>query len=179
MQRFILGLVALACCITLVARAQKADTPAAKAPAAAAAPPAAAAEPGKMECGKMIAEKAVFPAKLAELHTVIAENMDAHIKWMSANKDKESKAEVAGMKKLVKPVRDIAAAMKKQAGEMEKARDWPMAPHDMKTFPASAHEGMTKQIALEKELAAMFTKDVAEMEKMMKQMQQGGGGGGK
>jgi len=178
MQRFILGIVALACCITLVARAQKADKPAAKAPAAAAAP-AAGAEPAKMDCGKMIADHAVFPAKLAELHTTIADGMEAHIKWMSANKDKESKAEVAGLKKMVKPMRDLAASLKKQATEMEKAKDWAPAPHDMKAMPAAAGEAMTKQMALEKELGAMITRDAAEMDKMMKQMQTGGGGGGK
>ena len=68
------------------------------APAYAADQPAmAAAQP---TCGQMTAGMAAIPEKLAMGAMSVAEMEEAHAKFMSANKDKASQAEVKGLREL-------------------------------------------------------------------------------
>jgi hypothetical protein len=174
MKRLVLGLAITGSSLGFVAYAQKAAAPGTPPPAA-----APAAGGNMVNCGKMMAEKAQFPAKMSELHTQIADNLEAHIKMLSSCKDKACKDEVAALKKMVKPLRDAAAMDKKMSGEMEKMASLAAAPHDMSKMDPKAADGMMKQMALEKELGTMFTKDAAQMEQMMKQMHAPGGAPGK
>ena len=129
------------------------------APAHAADQPAmAAAAP---TCGQMTANMAVIPEKLAMGATSVAEMEEAHAKFMSANKDKASQAEVKGLRELAKTHKQIAA---------KKAASWPAAPHDMAKMKADPELMAASKKVLEahKEIIAEMQKMVANMEKMMK-----------
>jgi hypothetical protein len=173
MKRFAIAMTVCACSLAFAARA--AD----KAPAGKATTEKAAAggEPGNvMPCGDMIKNHVIFPTKMAELMTAIADNLEGHAKWMGTVKgSKEAKAEADALRKIAKDHRDLAAAMKKAAATMEKASSIAPAPHDMKTMDPKAGESMMKQAALEKEIGGMMQKDASEMEKMVKGMAAGGG----
>lgn len=138
------------------------------APAHAADQPAmAAAQP---TCGQMLSGMAVIPEKLAMGATSVADMWEAHAKFMSANKDKASQAEVKGLRELVKTHKQIAASLEKAASEMKKAASWPAAPHDMAKMKAdpemmAAHK---KVLEAHKEIIAEMQKMVANMEKMEK-----------
>jgi hypothetical protein len=141
--------------------------------------PAAEANPNmKMEdCGAMMKSVIPLPTKFAELMTAVADGMDGHAAWVGASKDKNAKAEAAAMKKLAKDHRDVAKQMAKIVADMEAGGKLGPAPHDMsKMDPKMAESGM-KQIALEREMAALMTKHADETEKMMKDMAGGGHAG--
>ncbi len=152
---------AAACCLSLQALAV--DAPAA-APAAAPAPAAAAPE---MTCGQMMAAKAELPAKLAEMITAMNAGMEMHMKALG----KDGKAEKAGMMKLVKDHKAMIAAASKTSKDMAAMKDLKACKHDPKVMSdPKMMDGMTKQIALEKELASMMMKDAEAGEKMMADM---------
>jgi hypothetical protein len=138
------------------------------APAHAADQPAmAAAQP---TCGQMTAGMAAIPEKLAAGALSVANMEEAHAKFMSANKDKASQAEVKGLRELAKTHKQIAANLEKVAGEMKKAASWPAAPHDMAKMKADPELAAASKKVLEahKEIIAEMQKMVANMEKMMK-----------
>jgi hypothetical protein len=142
------------------------------APAFAADKPAAEANPNMKteDCGSMMKAVLPLPTKFAELMTVVAENMEGHATWVGASKDKAAKAEAASMKKIGKDHRDVANSLKKVIADMEAAGKLTAAPHDMSKMDPKMGEMAMKQVALERELAAMMTKHADETEKMMKEM---------
>jgi len=138
------------------------------APAYAADQPAMAM--GQPTCGQMTASMATIPEKLAVGALSVANMEEAHAKFMSANKDKASQAEVKGMRELAKAHKQIAASLEKVAAEMKKAASWPAAEHDMAKMKAdpemmAAHK---KVLEAHKEIIAEMQKMVANMEKMGK-----------
>ena len=136
-----------------------------------AAPASAYAE---KTCGQMIAEKAVLPAKMAEVMQAVTDMMDAHAKYMLTNKDKDSKKEAAALQKLAKEHKALSASFKKTADGMKKLADLPGAPHDMGKMMAdpAIQASMKAMLQTHKDMAALLQKEVTEMEGMMK----GGGG---
>ena len=136
----------------------------------------ATTEPGsQMTCGQMMASKAVMPQKMSELLTNVADNLEAHAKWVGT-KDKAAKAENDQLIKVAKEHRAIAASMKKTAETMQKGKDLAQAPHDMKTMDPKMAEGMTRQIALEREMASLLQKDADDAEKHLSSMKTTAGG---
>lgn len=117
-----------------------------------------------MDCAKMIKNKAPIAAKLAELMTQMADNFEAHAKWIRGNKDAASRAEVQHLNTLVKEQRAAAASLKKLATEMESARFEP-APHDTSKTAPAFNESMTEQARLQREIADLLRKDAAAIEK--------------
>jgi len=125
----------------------------------------AGAEP---TCGQMISGMAAIPAKLSEGATSVADMLEAHAALMG--KDKDSQAEVKGMRAIVKTHKQIAASLMKASEEMKKAASWPAAPHDMAKMSSdpkivAAHQ---KLIDVHKEIIAMFQKMVSDMEAQAK-----------
>lgn len=135
-----------------------------------AAEPSSAAMHNPMSCGQMIASKIAIPQKLAAGATSVADMFEAHAKFMTANKDKASQAEVKGMRELAKSYRQVATDYDKVTREMKNAANWPAASHDeakMKADP-DLKAAAEKMIATHKEIIAELQKAVAEMEKAMK-----------
>ena len=131
----------------------------------------AAAAPAMKSCGQMMKEAAALPTKFAELMTAIADGQNGHIAMLTG-KDAASTAEAAALKKVAQDHRDLAAAAKKAAADMEAMGTLAPVPNEAKP-DAKGIEGMTKQIALEKEMANMMLKHAEEGEKMMAAMKAG------
>jgi hypothetical protein len=138
---------------------------------ATAGPPAAKGGAKEENCGAMMKQTAALPKKFAELMTAVTDGMTAHANWAAMNKDPKSQAEAAAMKKIADDHRALAAAATKAASDMEAAGTLQPAPHDRsKMDPKAMADQMTKQIALEREMANMMLKHADEGEKMMKEM---------
>src|SRR5436190_1573918 len=69
-------------------------------------------------CGKGLAEHSVLPAKLAELITSIAKNLELHMETLDLT-DPDSRREYNAYQKLVYEHREIADQLKETAVEME------------------------------------------------------------
>ena len=80
-------------------------------------------------CGKGLAENSVLPAKLGELISAMAGNLDAHRRALDLM-DQNSKAEYDAYEKLLKELRQIAAQLSATANEMAGYGDLPMGKHD-------------------------------------------------
>ena len=128
----------------------------------------AAAEPAKPSCGAMMKSLSALPNKFAELMTAIADGQAGHAAMLTG-KDAASMAEAAAMKKISQDHRDIGAAAKKAAADMEAAGTLAAAPNEPKP-DAKAIEGMQKGATLEREMAAMMVKHAEDTEKMIAQM---------
>jgi hypothetical protein len=166
MKRTIGVLAMVAVAGLFVARAQAGDKKDKKGAA-----PAAKTE----NCGAMMKDTAKLPAKFAELMTAIADGQTAHANWVGMGKDAASQAEAAAIKKIAQDHRDLAAAAKKAAADMEAAATLTPAPHDPAKMDQKAmQEQMTKNLALEREMANMMLKHADESEKMMKDKMGGG-----
>ena len=86
-------------------------------------------ESEQQTCGKGLAENSVLPAKLGELISAMAENLEAHRKALDLT-DQNSRAEDEAYEKLLKDLRQIAAQLSVTASEMAGYRDLPMGKHD-------------------------------------------------
>jgi len=84
-------------------------------------------------CGKGLAENSVLPAKLGELISAMAGNLDAHRQALDLT-DQDSQAEDDAYEKLLKDLRQIAAQLSVTASEMAGYRDWVMGRHDQKAM---------------------------------------------
>jgi hypothetical protein len=126
-----------------------------------------------VDCGAMMASVMPLPTKFSELMTAVADGMDGHAAWVGASKDKSAKAEAAAMKKLAKDHRAVAAQMKKIIADMEAASKLGTVPHDMSKADPKMGEGMSKQVTLEREMAALMIKHADETDKMLKEMAKG------
>jgi len=84
-------------------------------------------------CGKGLAENSVLPAKLGELISAMAGNLDTHMKALDLT-DPNSQAEYDAYEKLLSDLRQIAAQLSITASEMAGYRDLPMGRHDQKAM---------------------------------------------
>jgi hypothetical protein len=160
----------------------QANAPAATTPSTATPSTTTTAATAEMTCGQMMARKAELPTKLSELITTVADNVEAHAKWMSASKDKAAKKEHDALMKVAKDHRQLAKQLTTTATTMTAQKDLPGTPHDPKTMDvAKMTELTTKQIKLSREMATLLNKDADEAEKMLTQMKsaQPGTAGGK
>jgi len=80
-------------------------------------------------CGKGLAENSVLPAKLGELMSAMAGNLDTHMKALDLT-DPSSQVEYDAYEKLLKDVRQIAAELSVTASQMAAYRDLAMGRHD-------------------------------------------------
>lgn len=84
-------------------------------------------------CGKGLAENSVLPARLGELISAMAGNLEAHRKALDLT-DQNSRAENDAYEKLLKELRQIAAQLSVTASEMAGYRDLLMGKHDQKAM---------------------------------------------
>jgi hypothetical protein len=84
-------------------------------------------------CGKGLAENSVLPAKLGELISAMASNLDTHRQALDLT-DQNSRAEDEAYEKLLKALRQIAAQLSVTASEMAGYRDLVMGRHHQKAM---------------------------------------------
>lgn len=84
-------------------------------------------------CGKGLAENSVLPAKLGEVISAMAGNLETHMKALDLT-DPNSQAEHDAYEKLLKDLRQTAAQLSVTASEMAGYRDLPMGRHDQKAM---------------------------------------------
>jgi hypothetical protein len=128
----------------------------------------AAAAPAKPSCGQMMKETAALPRKFAEFMNALAEGANAHAAMLTG-KDAASVAEAAAMKKVAADHKALADAATKTANDMEAMGTLAAVPNEPKP-DAKAMEMMTRNNALEKEMANMMLKHAEDMEKKMAEM---------
>jgi protein subunit release factor A len=131
---------------------------------------------GEMTCGQMLEKTSALPAKMAEVMTAASNMFDAHAKWIGS-KDKAAKTESETMEKLAKDHREMAERFQKMSAAMLKAKDMPMATHDMKSpMMAQVMESEEKLAKVEHEMAALMTQHANDADAHIAKMRQGSGG---
>jgi hypothetical protein len=106
-------------------------------------------------CGVELAEDAVVPKLLGELMAHVAENMDAHARWVGAA-TAEAAAEQRALEQLARDYRSIAAAAARASETMRAMRTLSAAPHDPAGFDHAAFvRWMRKKIELQRAFAKL------------------------
>jgi hypothetical protein len=107
-------------------------------------------------CGKGLAENSVLPAKLGEVISAMAGNLEAHMKALDLT-DPNSQAEYDAYEKLLKDFRQIAAELSVTAIHMAQYRDLLMGRHDANamTHPR-VEEAFEKFVHAKKELLELL-----------------------
>ncbi len=125
--------------------------------------------PEQQTCGKGLAENSVLPAKLGELISAMAENLDVHRQALDLT-DQNSRAEDDAYEKLLKELRQVAAQLSVTAYEMAEYRDLPMGGHDEKamTHPR-VREAFEKFTERKQELLSLL-KQTAERDDQLLEM---------
>ncbi|HET6596833.1 MAG TPA: hypothetical protein VFG81_14505 [Anaerolineales bacterium] len=80
-------------------------------------------------CGKGLAENSVVPARVSQLISAMAENLQVHMKALDLN-DPNSRAEYDVYEILVNQLRQAATQLEATASQMAGHRDLPMGRHD-------------------------------------------------
>jgi hypothetical protein len=126
--------------------------------------------PEQQTCGKGLAENSVLPAKLGELISAMAGNLDAHRKALDLM-DQNSRTEDDAYEKLLKELRQIAAQLSVTANQMAGYRDLPMGRHDKKamTHPR-VREAFEKFVRYKRELLELLEKTEEQDDKLLEIM---------
>lgn len=121
-------------------------------------------------CGKGLAENSALPAKLGELLSAMAGNLEAHRKALDLT-DPNSRAEDEAYEKLLKQLRQIAAQLSLTANEMAGYRDLPMGRHDQEamTHPRVG-EAFQKFVQHKRELLELLEQTEERDGKLLKAM---------
>ena len=121
-------------------------------------------------CGKGLAENSILPAKLGELISAMAGNLDAHRKALDLT-DPNSRAEDDAYEKLLKELRQTAAQLSVTASEMAGYRDLPMGRHDEKamTHPR-VREAFEKFVQYKRELLELLEQTEERDHKLLEVM---------
>ena len=121
-------------------------------------------------CGKGLAENSVLPAKLGELISAMAGNLETHRIALDLT-DPNSQAEHDAYEKLLKELRDIAAQLSVTADHMAVYRDLPMGRHDQKamTHPRVL-EAFEKFVQQKQELSEFLQQTSARDHQLLEMM---------
>jgi hypothetical protein len=126
--------------------------------------------PEQQTCGKGLAENSVLPAKLGELISAMAENLDVHRQALDLT-DQNSRAEDEAYEKLLKDLRQVAAQLSVTAYQMGEYRDLPMGRHNEKdmTHPR-VREAFEKFVQHKQELLALLEQTTERDEQILTMM---------
>jgi hypothetical protein len=120
-------------------------------------------------CGKGLAEHSALPAKLAELISSVAENLEIHMTSLDlteANARKEHDAYVS----LARQHRDLAARLRETAEEMASYRHLPMGQHDEAAMSdTKVVETFEKLVHVRRETIELLQAMLEQEEKMLAQ----------
>jgi hypothetical protein len=118
-------------------------------------------------CGKELSEDAVVPEQLAALMRHVAENLEAHARWVG-KLSVEARAEHAALLKLAGDYGQIAAAATQAAATMRGMRDLAPAPHDSAVWDRDAFMlWMRKKIDLQRAFAQLVLEHAEESERVL------------
>jgi hypothetical protein len=126
-----------------------------------AAPPPHEARQVVASCGAELSEEAVIPEQLAALMQHLANNMEAHARWVgSASNDAE--AEHDALTRLATHYRRIATHATRAARTLHTLRDLDPAPHDPAPFHRSFFEAsLRKKVDLQRSFAQLLLEHAA------------------
>jgi hypothetical protein len=115
-------------------------------------------------CGMGLAAGAELPGRMADLLSVMARNLELHMRSLDSN-DPAANQELVAYQRLIGRMRDVSSYLEAIAGEMIDYRDLPMAPHDEAALNSpEVHEAFQALIAAERDLAAYLTASANEFE---------------
>ena len=118
-------------------------------------------------CGKGLADHSVLPAKLAELITSIAKNLELHMETLDLT-DPDSRREYNAYQKLVYEHREIADRLKETSVEMKGYRNLPMGRHDQKKLSDPVViNAFKKYTNLEQEVLTVLNKQIEQDQEMI------------
>lgn len=117
-------------------------------------------------CGKGLAENSVLPAKLGELISAMAGNLDAHRKALNLT-DQYSWAEDQAYEKLLKELRQTAAQLSVTANEMAGYRDLQMGRHDEKAMTHPRVRAAFEQLVQRKQELLELLKQTEERDNQL------------
>ncbi len=126
--------------------------------------------PEEQTCGKGLAENSVLPARVGELISAMAGNLDAHRRALDLT-DQNSRTEDEAYEKLLKELRQIAAQLSVTAQEMAGYRDLPMGRHNQAdmTHPR-VREAFEKFVQHKQELKTLLEQTAERDEKLLEMM---------
>jgi hypothetical protein len=128
-------------------------------------------------CGEELAADAEVPESWSALMRHVAQNMEAHARWVH-----ESRAAVApespaaqaadrerdGLLRVARAYHAMADAADRAAEAMRAMRDVPAAPHDpARRDPAGLARWMATKIALQRDFAAMLLRHADQSERIL------------
>lgn len=120
-----------------------------------------------MTCGKGLAEHAAIPAKLGELITALADNLELHMPALVLS-DPNAKLEHEAYAKLAAEHRAIAERLTAVAAHMAGYRNLPMGAHDMAVMQAPERmEAFGSYVKAERELIATLQKALARDQELL------------
>lgn len=118
-------------------------------------------------CGKGLAEHSAIPAKLAELISALAENLEAHQPTLDLT-DERSRQELDAYVTLAREHRAIAARLREVADRMSGYRDLPMGRHDEHALGSpSVIDAFVTFVRVERELLALLRASAERHEAML------------
>jgi len=121
-------------------------------------------------CGAELAESAVVPEQLALLMAHVAQNLDAHAKWVG-DATPAAAEEQRWLLKVADDYRGIAAAASRAVTTMRAMRDLAPAPHDpSRRDPAAFVTWMEKKIELQRAFAQLLNDHAEESERVLAEL---------
>lgn len=113
-------------------------------------------KPSLESCGAELAEDAVVPEQLAKLMGHVAENMDAHARWVGTATP-EAEQEHLWLLKAAEDYRGISRAALRAAATMRSMASLEAAPHDpARRDHAAFTEWMRKKLELQRAFAGLL-----------------------
>jgi hypothetical protein len=124
-----------------------------------------------MTCGQELAQSAEVPEKLGTLMGHVADNMEAHARWVGAA-SAEARREHDAMLAVAHEYRNISVSSARTAALMRSLRDLPGAPHDPARLDRAALVAwMQAKIHMQREFAALLLAHAEDSERALAGLQ--------
>ena len=125
----------------------------------------------ELTCGMELAQNADVPEKLGALMSHVAENLEAHARWVGAASE-PAKREHDAMLAVAAAYRAIGTAGRDAAQLMRSLASLPPAPHDPAARDLAAFTAWMKaKVALQREVAAMLLEHADLSERALRQLE--------
>jgi hypothetical protein len=109
-------------------------------------------------CGQGLAHHASFPARLADVFSAIADNLETHITALDPT-DKPSRPEFDAYVALATEHREIELRLRALSLQMERYRDLPMAAHDTAVMTSPKTDETFERLVQQEEALAALLQD--------------------
>jgi len=120
-----------------------------------------------MACGAELGAAAIVPERLAALMSHVAENLEAHARWVGTETP-QARAEHQGLSRLAGDYRAIAAAAQRTAATMHGLRALEPAPHDPTRWDRPRFlQWMQRKIELQRAFALLLLEHAETSERIL------------